>query len=63
MNFEKRFIGKHETAAHEELEILEWQHTTTAAAGNDVADILQKQQHTTTTKMPREELAGEAEQL
>ena len=39
MNLKKGSLVKHEAAAHEELEILERQHTTTAAAGNDVADI------------------------
>ena len=57
----KRFIGKHEAAAHAESDILEKQQTTTAAATNKDGEILE-QQHTTTTAAHREETIDSKDQ-
>ena len=46
---EKRFIGTHEAAAHEESEILERQHTmTTAAATHEESETLESTRRTAT---------------
>ena len=45
----KRLTGKHEVAAREESEILQWQHIkTTTAATHEESEILERQHMTTT---------------
>ena len=52
---EKKFIGKHEAAAHKESELLERQHTLTTAAATYVAGIPEQKYSATTVAIANEE--------